>query len=194
MLMSYLCDLGGHARRELIVLATKNINTLTTTYLEMVSKEDFAPAFIRASDIEIVTMEMPDLGFYKFLYQSVGEEWAWRDRLQMSNSELRKILASANTQVHVMYVSGSPAGYVELYRHEDGSVEIAYFGLRRNYMGRGLGKHLLSYGVDRAWDMGAKRVWLHTCSLDGPHALSNYQKRGFRIFKVVEEPMPAIYS
>jgi len=177
-----------------MVLATKNIDTLTTTYLEMVSENDFAPAFIRASDIEIVTMEMPDLGFYKFLYQSVGEEWAWRDRLQMSNSELREILSSDNTQVHVMYVSGSPAGYVELYRHEDGSVEIAYFGLRRNYMGRGLGKHLLSYGVARAWDMGAIRVWLHTCNLDGPHALSNYQKRGFRIFKVVEEPMPALYS
>ncbi|MCY4062980.1 MAG: GNAT family N-acetyltransferase [Chloroflexi bacterium] len=177
-----------------MVLATKNIATLTTTYLEMVSENDFAPAFIRASDIEIVTMEMPDLGFYKFLYQSVGEEWAWRDRLQMSNSELREILSSDNTQVHVMYVSGSPAGYVELYRHEDGSVEIAYFGLRRNYMGRGLGKHLLSYGVARAWDMGAIRVWLHTCNLDGPHALSNYQKRGFRIFKVVEEPMPTLYT
>ena len=177
-----------------MVLATNNIDTLTTTYLEMVSKEDFAPAFIRASDIEIVMMEMPDLGFYKFLYQSVGEEWAWRDRLKLSNSELRNILSSANTQVHVMYVSGSPAGYVELFRHEDGSVEIAYFGLRRNYMGRGLGKHLLSYGVARAWDMGAKRVWLHTCNLDGPHALSNYQKRGFRIFKVVQEPMPALYN
>ena len=139
-------------------------------------------------------MEMPDLGFYKFLYQSVGEEWAWRDRLQMSGGELRKILASPDTQVQVMYVSGSPAGYVELYRHDDGSVEIAYFGLRRNYMGRGLGKHLLSHGVDSAWAMGAKRVWLHTCNLDGPHALSNYQKRGFRIFKVIEEPMPAIYS
>ena len=24
--------------------------------------------------------------------------------------------------------------------------------------------------------------------------LSNYQKRGFRIFKVVEEPMPALYG
>ena len=160
----------------------------------MVSEEDFAPAFIQAPDIEIVPMEMPDLGFYKFLYQSVGEEWAWRDRLQMSNSELRGILASPNTQVHVMYVGGSPAGYVELYRHEDGSVEVAYFGLRRSYMGRGLGKHLLSYGVARAWDMGAKRVWLHTCNLDGPHALSNYQKRGFRIYDVIEEPMPDLYA
>ena len=60
--------------------------------------------------------------------------------------------------------------------------------------GAGLGKHLLSYGVARAWEMDAKRVWLHTCNLDGPHALANYQKRGFRIFKVVEEPMPALYS
>ncbi|MDE2636101.1 MAG: GNAT family N-acetyltransferase [Chloroflexota bacterium] len=177
-----------------MVLTANKSKTLITTYLEMVSEEDFAPAFIQAPDIEIVPMEMPDLGFYKFLYQSVGEEWAWRDRLQMSNSELRGILASPNTQVHVMYVGGSPAGYVELYRHEDGSVEVAYFGLRRSYMGRGLGKHLLSYGVARAWDMGAKRVWLHTCNLDGPHALSNYQKRGFRIYDVIEEPMPDLYA
>ncbi len=176
-----------------MVIAANTVDTLITTYLEMTSRADFAPAFVRAIDIEIVKMEMPDLGFYKFLYQSVGEEWAWRDRLQLSNSELRRILSSSNTQVHVMYVSGSPGGYVELYRHEDGSVEIAYFGLRRNYMGRGLGKHLLSFGVDRAWAMGANRVWLHTCNLDGPHALANYQKRGFRIYDVIEEPMPEIY-
>lgn len=167
---------------------------LITTYLEMSSPADFSPAYIRANDIEIIKMEMPDLGFYKFLYQSVGEDWAWRDRLLMSNRELRKVLSSPNTQVHIIYVSGSPGGYVELFRHEDDSVEIAYFGLRSEYMGRGLGKHLLSYGVARAWDMRAKRVWLHTCNLDGPHALANYQKRGFRTYKVVEEPMPERYS
>ena len=115
---------------------------MVTTWLEMKNRAEFKPAFINANDIEIVSMEMPDLGFYKFLYQSVGEEWAWRDRLQMSNAELRRILASPDTQVHVMYVSGSPGGYVELFRHADDSVEIAYFGLRRDYMGRGLGKHL----------------------------------------------------
>ena len=38
------------------------------------------------------------------------------------------------------------------------------------------------------------RVWLHTCNLDGPHALSNYQKRGFRIYEVIEEPMPELYT
>ena len=177
-----------------MMLAVEKTETLITTYLEMTSPASFVPAFVQAADIEIVKMEMPDLGFYKFLYQSVGEEWAWRDRLMISNAELRQILASEQTQVHVLYVSGSPGGYVELFRHEDESVEIAYFGLRRDYMGRGLGKHLLSYGVARAWEMNAARVWLHTCNLDGPHALANYQKRGFRICKVIKEPMPARYT
>ena len=35
--------------------------------------------------------------------------------------------------------------------------------------------------------MGAQRVWVHTCSLDHPHALANYQARGFRIFRVEEQ-------
>ena len=180
--------------RAPMALATRQADMLVTTYLEMTSPVYFAPAYVNASDVEIVKMEMPDLGFYKFLYQSVGEEWAWRDRLQIPNAELRQVLSSPRTQVHVMYVSGSPGGYVELYQHDDSSVEIAYFGLRRDYMGRGLGKHLLSYGVARAWEMDAARVWLHTCNLDGPHALANYQKRGFRIYDVIEEPMPAIYT
>ena len=177
-----------------MVLVAEKTEMLVTTYLEMTSPSSFVPAFVQAADIEIVKMEMPDLGFYKFLYQSVGEEWAWRDRLVMPNVELRKVLASENTQVHVLYVSGSPGGYVELFQHRDQSVEIMYFGLRRDYMGRGLGKHLLSYGIARAWEMNATRVWLHTCNLDGPHALANYQKRGFSIYKVVEEPMPKLYA
>ncbi len=177
-----------------MAIATRNAELLITTYLEMTCRDHFVPAYIQAGDVEIVKMEMPDLGFYKFLYQAVGEEWAWRDRLQMPNAELRQVLTSTSTQVHVMYVSGSPAGYVELCRHEDEAVEIVYFGLRSDYMGRGLGKHLLSYGVARAWEMDARRVWLHTCNLDGPHALANYQKRGFRVYDIVEEPMPARYS
>jgi hypothetical protein len=42
---------------------------------------------------------------------------------------------------------------------------------------------LLSVAVQRAWSQGAERVWLHTCSLDGPHALANYQARGFQIYQ-----------
>jgi hypothetical protein len=35
--------------------------------------------------------------------------------------------------------------------------------------------------------MGARRVWVHTCDLDHPRALANYQARGFEVFRVVED-------
>jgi hypothetical protein len=40
--------------------------------------------------------------------------------------------------------------------------------------------------------MGARRLWVHTCSLDHPSALPAYQARGFRVFDVVhtEEDLP----
>ena len=76
-----------------------------------------------------------------------------------------------------------PAGYFELERHSDGSTEIAYFGLIQEFLGRGLGKHLLTEAVERAWSEGANRVWLHTCTLDDSAALPNYVKRGFQTFK-----------
>jgi GNAT superfamily N-acetyltransferase len=65
-----------------------------------------------------------------------------------------------------------------------GNVEIAYFGLLPGFIGKGLGAYLLTAATRRAWDMGATRVWVHTCDLDHPRALANYQARGFRIFQV----------
>ena len=60
---------------------------------------------------------------------------------------------------------------------------FVYFGLMPPFQGRGLGKHLLSAGVVHAYDDGAQRIWLHTCTLDGPYALANYQARGFVPYK-----------
>ena len=68
-------------------------------------------------------------------------------------------------------------------RHDDDSTEIAYFGLLPEFLGRGLGKYLLTVAVREAWTGGACRVWLHTCTLDDKAALPNYVARGFRAFK-----------
>jgi GNAT superfamily N-acetyltransferase len=62
-------------------------------------------------------------------------------------------------------------------------VEIAYFGLLPHAVGTGQGGALLSAAVERAWEMGASRVYVNTCTLDHPRALENYQKRGFRLFR-----------
>jgi GNAT superfamily N-acetyltransferase len=87
------------------------------------------------------------------------------------------------------------AGYFELRKCEDGSTEIAYFGLLPAFIGRGLGKHLLTSATEQAWADGAKRVWLHTCTLDDPSAMPNYLKRGFRPFRTelyhTQLPLPS---
>jgi GNAT superfamily N-acetyltransferase len=82
-----------------------------------------------------------------------------------------------------LYIGKDSAGFFELQRHADESVEIAYFGLLPNFMGRGLGGPLLTRAVEEAFAMGARRVWLHTCTLDSPRALPAYRARGFREYK-----------
>lgn len=166
--------------------------TLVTTYLHMIDRAMFRPAYSDSADVTISHMAHPDPEYYRFLYRSVGEIWRWRDRLHLSDQALAMLLEDANTVVYVLYVDGVPGGYIELNQQSD-DVEVAYFGLRLLFIGRGLGKHLLSYGVARAWEMGAARVWLHTCNLDGPHALANYRARGFVVYRVNEEPMPQKY-
>lgn len=167
--------------------------TLVTTYLHMTDRAQFRPAYVNDSSVVLMWMKQPDVKFYKFLYTSVGEIWRWRDRIIMPESELAAALTAPGVSIHVLYVDGVPAGYIELARQGQ-STEIAYCGLRPAYLGRGLGKHLLSCGIQRAWDDGAARVWVHTCNLDAPSALPNYMKRGFVVYDVRVEPMPARYA
>ncbi len=82
-------------------------------------------------------------------------------------------------------MDGSPAGYFELEDQPNGSVEICYFGLLPAFLGQGMGGALLTDAVRAAWNRGASRVWLHTCSLDHPSALGNYLARGFSLFDTV---------
>jgi GNAT superfamily N-acetyltransferase len=78
-------------------------------------------------------------------------------------------------------------GIGERAEEDGGTVEIAYFGLMPNFIGKGIGGALLSATISRAWEMGAARVWVHTCSLDHPQARRNYETRGFSVFRIEEK-------
>jgi GNAT superfamily N-acetyltransferase len=176
-----------------VVAALQIPDMLVTHYLHMTDPSDFRPAFIDDPRVTIIPMNMADVTFYRFLYSEVGRDYRWRDRLLIPLEELQSAISKPGVSVHVMYVNGVPAGYVELAAEGD-VTEVAYFGLRSEFHGNGYGKHLLSYGIAKAWEGGAKRVWVHTCNLDAPYALSNYLKRGFRIYEVHETPMPSRYA
>jgi GNAT superfamily N-acetyltransferase len=153
------------------------------TYLEMTSRAAPRGAVARGPDVRVERLTSCPPSFYRYLYAEVGRNWRWTDRLAWKDDEIRAHLAQTGVTVDVMYVEGAPAGYVELARHDDGSCEIAYFGLLPEFFGRGLGRVLLEHAIDSAWETGTNRVWLHTCTLDGPAALPNYLARGFRPYR-----------
>lgn len=166
---------------------------LITTYLEMTNKSQFNPAYLEdTSGLNLKKMGTQDVEFYRYLYSTVGEQWKWKDRIILSNNQLQTLLAIPGTSVNVLYVNDIPAGYIEL-AQSDETTKIVYFGLCPGYMGKGLGKHLLSCGIAQAWNNGVKRLWVHTCNLDSPYALDNYIKRGFKIYQIDKQPMPARY-
>ncbi|HWN66413.1 MAG TPA: GNAT family N-acetyltransferase [Haliangium sp.] len=156
---------------------------VTRTYLQLARVEDFKPSRIDDERVRIEAVARCPASFYRFLYREVGRFYHWADRLGWTDDQIRTHLARPEITLWAMYAEGSPAGYFELERHGDGAFEIAYFGLLTEFFGRGLGKHLLSEAVERAWAAGANRVWLHTCTLDDPAALPNYKARGFTPFE-----------
>jgi GNAT superfamily N-acetyltransferase len=149
----------------------------------MCNSGDLRPA--RNDDPRICVKRIFDcsISMFRYLYAEVGRNYHWVDRLEWSDEQVETHLSQSETSIWLMTCDGEPAGYFELQGCDDGSVEVAYFGLLPEFIGRGLGKHLLTCAVEQAWDSGANRVWLHTCTLDDKAAMPNYLKRGFRPFK-----------
>ena len=161
-----------------------NVNTEKheiTWYLQMLCPEELRPNAL-LPETQLMRLEIPLPALNRFFYQEVGKLWQWTDRQNWSEEEWRNWAEREKVQTWMLHLRGTPAGYFEL-DDQDGDVEISYFGLLHQFLGKGLGGGFLTASVEKAWEMGAARVWVHTCSLDHPNALNNYQARGFRIYR-----------
>ncbi len=156
---------------------------VVTYYLEMHSRSELIEK-TDAKGLNLVEAEIDEYRFNKFLYQYVGEPWQWTDKLGLSDSEWKEYVEHPSVRTWVAYYKGSVAGYFELFASDDGNTEISYFGLAKPFIGKGFGGYLLSQAIVCAWSIkSTNRVWVHTCTLDHHSALSNYQARGFKIYK-----------
>jgi GNAT superfamily N-acetyltransferase len=100
----------------------------------------------------------------------------------MDDEALTQNICDPMVEVNVLWVEGVPAGLMELDRRPELEIELFYFGLIPDFIGKGLGRFALDWVVDRAWSHRPSRFWVHTCDLDHPNALSVYQKAGFAIY------------
>lgn len=166
---------------------TKPSPNITIFHLEMTNREDFRPSPAPVGfEVQLVDPPNPELN--REFYNAVGAPWKWMDRLAWSKEDWKQCVRRDSLKTYVAQLKGEEVGYFELESQDGGDVEIVYFGLLPEYIGKNLGGPLLSVAVEAAWNLvGTRRVWVHTCTHDHQHALANYQKRGFKLFKTEQK-------
>ncbi len=163
-------------------------DSIKTYHLEMTSEAQHQARPL-TSGLELREACVDQYRLNKFLYQEIGHDWNWTWKLGWTDTEWRRYVEDPGLRTWILYHRGSIAGYFELQHQTPETVEIMYFGLSPIALGKGFGAGFLSSAIDCAWQWRLeagkiRRVWLHTCSLDHPHALQNYKNRGFSVFKV----------
>jgi GNAT superfamily N-acetyltransferase len=135
-------------------------------------------------DVRFMTIDSPTPELFRHLYDEVGRDYNWVDRIEWDDARINAFFATDTTvRLVLMFADNKIVGFHELVKCADGSVEISLMGLLPPYHGQGLGGCLLTHAVETAWRWEANRVWLHTCSFDAPAALPNYLKRGFEAYR-----------
>ena len=163
---------------------------VTITHLEMTSPGQLVPGRPPPAPLQLVEADPGSLQLLPSTYRRVGAAHHWITRPAWSRDQWAELLARPDVHPWIFRVDGDVAGMVEFEEEPGGDVEITVFGLVPDFVGRGFGGHALTVATRLAWSSGqrggatARRVWLHTSSLDHPHALRNYERRGFRPFRV----------
>ena len=153
------------------------------TYLEMTAPPARRVPVTPPGQIALLRLAEPSVPFYRHLYNTVGEPWLWYERREMSDAALAAAIRRKGVEISVLYAGGEPVGYAELDFADPRDVNLAYFGLVPPAIGRGYGAYLLGAVTDEVWRRGARRFWVHTCTLDHPKALAVYQRGGFVAYK-----------
>src|SRR5262245_17921641 len=120
----------------------------------MTSRRELRPKRSPRGDLVFARVPKPFPELNRFFYTAVGGDWYWTDRLPWTHDRWLQWLDRPELETWVLSAAGIPAGYVELEKQPGPDVELAYFGLLPAFIGHGLGGHLLTVAIERAWAMG----------------------------------------
>ena len=155
------------------------------TYLEMTRRPDWDwPSLPFGEAASLLRAEAPPPWYFLTLYDAVGRDYAWEDMHAEPEAVLADWLSDPATALWTMMRQGWPQGFFLLDAAGEDETQLAYFGLVRSAIGRGLGTWLLRTAILTAWERpGLQRLSVNTCSLDHPRALASYQRNGFSVVR-----------
>ena len=94
---------------------------------------------------------------------------------------------SSREAICLVELEGEHVGSLALTDEGDGEAAIRWFVLGPEVRGRGLGRQLLGELLERASELGYRRVWLETFS-DLEAAAHLYRDHGFEVVRAEESP------
>ncbi|MFG1647749.1 GNAT family N-acetyltransferase [Amycolatopsis sp. NPDC049252] len=149
------------------------------TQLEMTAADQLNPA----PPVDGVTLRAVEASpLIRDLHVRIGTPYRWPSA-ERTDGEWAQWLAEPRRRYRLVEYRGEVAGAADFESQDGDDVEITTFGLLPEFVGKGFGGYALTLVVADAWAVpGARRVWLHTSTLDHPNALPNYLRRGFRSF------------
>lgn len=153
----------------------------TVTYLEMKTAPSVEP--VELGEYVLKRRESIEVGDYLDIYKAVGRDYLWNYRPGQTTSEIEEILHSRDTWVYLLTQGDRTVGLAELDAHNPKDIELVHFGLIPELIEQGLGRKFLQNIIAMVWSTNPDRMWLSTCGLDHPKAVSFYQNAGFSIFK-----------
>ncbi len=151
------------------------------TWLQRTEAPGPMPNAPLAGQLALIRADFMPMAFYRFLLDSVGRPHHWVQRMRMPDGALRAILDASTTDIFVLYFEGTPAGFFEIDRRQEGTAHIVHFGLMPHAQGRQLSGWFFQSALNAAWREGTKRITIGTTSLDHPAALRLYQRFGFEV-------------
>jgi GNAT superfamily N-acetyltransferase len=147
------------------------------------------------SDLFVRRVEAPTADWYLDLFREIGTEYLWFGRLRMSRGDLQALLDDPLVEIYTLHEAAAPdkpRGLLELDRRVGNDIELGYFGLTPEIIGRGAGRFLMAQAIEKVRAYAPDRFWVHTCTLDHPSALGFYRKSGFvpyeRSVEIADDP------
>ena len=160
------------------------IEKIDRYYLEIFPSSDFNQKIKPSDDLELELVDSESFELNKFFYKQVGKKYQWIDRLAWETKDWIRYTSNRNLKTFILKNKNDLIGYFELILNlNNQECEIAYFGILEDYFNKGFGGYMLSEAIKNSFKLGSKRTWVHTCSLDHPHAIQNYKSRGMKVFK-----------
>ena len=158
---------------------------IVKNYLEIKSLNELVQKKKPNNEYFVEKVSINDFQLNKFFYKQIGQNHHWFDRLVWDDKKWINYVSNPNVFTFVLKNNENIAGFFELIYHKNKlEIEIAYFGLLKDFMAKKLGGYMLTEAIKISFSYKVKRVWVHTCSLDHKNALKNYLSRGMKVYNI----------